>query len=635
MKHFFVLLLFTLSLNYSAISQTTDEEGMKPVIIEAESGAIGSGFDVLQDGDISYVTTNSNFAGSASPEDSSRVITYQVSFQESGTYHLFARLRVGAGGWDDDSFFSGNGFGEKDVSSGSDWVMINGLAGAGYANSTDVVDDLGGLGSNVWKWVNITKNLFTNNPFSVSDDQLTRSFQVANREDGLQFDKFAFGKTNLYYTVEALDKVLAGTDEVEVDSSRFYPGPPLADGSSKFLGNLRGGSESNFSNLWNQLTPENEGKWSSVGNTSDSTRWNWGGLTSLYNYAKSHNIPFKHHCLVWGNQQPTWISALSKEKQLEYITTWIRQNGIRYPDMEMIDVVNEPLVTHNPPDGRNGRANYKEALGGDGVTGWDWVIKSFEMARQYIPNAMLLINDYGIINSNSATTSYLQIINLLIERGLIDGIGVQGHRFEFESASTTTLKNNLDRLAATGLPIYITEFDLGNLNDSGTPNDNQQLQLYKRIFPIIWEHPGVKGVTLWGYIENRMWQSTCYLVRTDGSWRPALTWLAEYIKENPTGIERSVSTLPASVVLNQNYPNPFSSKTTIDFSINEPQNVSLKLYNGMGQLVETLVDGRLETGSYSVDWNAGQNGKDYGNGLYIYQIVAGGKSASRTMLMLK
>ena len=105
-------------------------------------------------------------------------------------------------------------------------------------------------------------------------------------------------------------------------------------------------------------------------------------------------------------------------------------------------------------------ANYKNALGGKGVTGWDWVIKSFELARKYIPNAKLLINDYGIINDNSATTSYIQIINLLKDRGLIDGIGVQGHRFALESANTTTLKNNLDRLAATGLPIYISEFDL-------------------------------------------------------------------------------------------------------------------------------------------------------------------------------
>ena len=211
--------------------------------------------------------------------------------------------------------------------------------------------------------------------------------------------------------------------------------------------------------------------------------------------------------------------------------------------MDMIDVVNEPLIGHNPPDGSGGHANYIKALGGAGATGWDWVIKAFELARQYIPNAKLLINDYGIINSNSATTSYLQIINLLKDRGLIDGIGVQGHRFALESANPNLIKDNLTRLAATGLPIYMSEFDLGNLGNAGTPDDNQQLQLYQKIFPVLWQHPGVAGITIWGYIEGQTWQSTCYLVRSDGTARPALWWLAQYIKDNPVGVDETASSI--------------------------------------------------------------------------------------------
>ena len=126
---------------------------------------------------------------------------------------------------------------------------------------------------------------------------------------------------------------------------------------------------------------------------------------------------FKEHCLIWGQQQPTWISSLDSVQQYNYIETWIRMVGQRYPNADMVDVVNEPLAGHNPPNGGNGRANYIKALGGSGTTGWDWVIKSFELARQYMPNTKLLINDYGIINSNTATTSYLQIINLLNDRG--------------------------------------------------------------------------------------------------------------------------------------------------------------------------------------------------------------------------
>jgi endo-1,4-beta-xylanase len=302
---------------------------------------------------------------------------------------------------------------------------------------------------------------------------------------------------------------------------------PLATGHSKFLGCSDDGSiPAIFDTYWNQITPENSGKWGSVEVSRD--QYNWGTLDQTYNFAKQRGIPFKLHTLIWGGQQPSWISNLSLEEKAEEVEEWIRLVGERYPDIDMVDVVNEPLPSHQPPDGRNGHANYKDALGGNGQTGWDWVIWSFEKARQYLPDAKLLINDYGIINDNNATTSYLKIINLLKDRGLIDGIGVQGHRFELESADTTTLKNNLTKLAATCLPVYISEFDLGNVGNSGTPNDATQLRLYQKIFPVLWKHPGVQGITLWG-CRVGMWQSTCYLIRSDGTERPALEWLRSFL----------------------------------------------------------------------------------------------------------
>jgi len=295
------------------------------------------------------------------------------------------------------------------------------------------------------------------------------------------------------------------------------------------------------------------------------------------------------------------------------------------------------LVTHNPPDGVNGRANYKNALGGNGSTGWDWVINSFKLARKYLPKAKLLINDYGIINDNNSTTTYLTIINLLKERGLIDGIGVQGHRFEFENASTTTLKNNLDRLAVTGLPVYITEMDLGNLNNSGTPDDNQQLQLYQKIFPVLWDHPGVKGITLWGYLEGEMWQSTCYLVLKDGTWRPAMQWISQYIKANvTTEIEKLLNVEASDIRLEQNYPNPFISTTKIIFSITKPQYVILKIYNIQGREVATLVNENLEPGNYSVRWDAKNSlGSTLESGIYYYQLVADRTILNKKMIMLR
>jgi endo-1,4-beta-xylanase len=180
-------------------------------------------------------------------------------------------------------------------------------------------------------------------------------------------------------------------------------------------------------------------------------------------------------------------------------------------------VVNEPL--HAKPSYRNG-------IGGDGSTGWDWVIWSFETARKYT-NAKLLINDYNILYSDSETSNYLTIINILKQRGLIDGIGVQCH--SYESVATSTLRYNLDRLGNTGLPVYVSEWEARG-------DDQTQLRIYQEQFPMYWEHSAVQGITLWGYIQGTMWRNEGYLVTSasGGTERPALQWIRTYLQGTAT-----------------------------------------------------------------------------------------------------
>jgi endo-1,4-beta-xylanase len=606
------------------------ETNRNPVIVEAESGLRGSNFPARQDRNVTYVSVKTNGTG-YSPGDTTRMITYQVAFQDSGSYDFYVRLRVGPNGFDDDSFFYGNGFGAKNANSSVDWVLVNGLGSGGFSDSTAVIEGPGPLGSNVWKWVNLTKNGYQSapgKPFHVGLDNLVKTFQIGGREDGLDIDKFVFGKSNLYFTVGMLDNGLPGSPiKPEADTTgTVWQGPALATGQFKFIGCGWDGSDANFTKYWNQLTPGNAGKFGSVATTANPSQWNWASLDAAYNYAISNHLIFKDHCLIWGKQQPAWItnSGLDSAQQADAIEQWIRLVGERYPEMDMVDVVNEPLAGHNP-------APYRAALGGNGSTGWDWVIWAFQKARDYMPDTKLLLNDYGIINSNSATTSYLQIINLLKDRSLIDDIGVQGHRFELETADTSVMRKNLDRLAATGLPVYISEFDLGNLGNSGTPDDDQQLQLYKKIFPVLWKHPGVKGITFWGYIEGQMWQSSTYLVRYNGTARPALLWLAEYIQDNPTGVNETASVLPSNYELDQNFPNPFNPVTNIRYSIVKPSKVTLKILDMLGREVQILVNAVQAPGQYTVPFNA----RDITSGVYLYQLSANNYMETKKLILVK
>lgn len=282
---------------------------------------------------------------------------------------------------------------------------------------------------------------------------------------------------------------------------------------NRYFGTAPGGP-STYEHLltyFNQLTPENAGKWGSV--AGQRGVMDWSGVDTAYQFARDNQIPFRYHNLVWGEQQPEWLDSLSSAEQLAEVDNWMRQVAQRYPDLELVEVVNEPL--HAPP-------GYIEALGGSGATGWDWVITAFEMAREHFPKAQLTLNDYQILHLPEFTQEYLEIINLLHERNLIDAISVQGHFLE--RADVTLVATNLDSLAATGLPIYVSEFDLNFADDARHAN------VFRDLFSVFWEHPSVVGVTHWGHLEGTVWRPNAYLVRQDGTPRPALEWVICYIE---------------------------------------------------------------------------------------------------------
>lgn len=182
-----------------------------PLTFEAESGVLGADWAVSNSVSpaVTNITITSN-STSNSPVSAARVATYAVTFPAAGTYHLYARLRVGAGGYDDDSLFYAGSFGAKSPALSSDWILVNGLAGVGFSNSTDVVTGGGTLGSGMWKWINLSQ--FTGQQgFTVSAGNLTQTFQIGARENGLDLDKFAFGPAGYSFTVANLDAGGAGT----------------------------------------------------------------------------------------------------------------------------------------------------------------------------------------------------------------------------------------------------------------------------------------------------------------------------------------------------------------------------------------------------------------------------------------
>ncbi len=196
-----IAILFSLLLSVSARAAF--------VSFEAESGTLGSDWAVSNSASPAYITIIGTGAGN-NPTNANRIATYTVTFPVAGTYQLYARHRVGPGGFNDDSLFYGNGFGTKNPTNNADWTLVNGLGGVGFSNNTDVVTGGGTLGSGMWKWINLS--LFAAGPtFAVTTNTLTQTFQIGAREDGLDLDKFVFGTASYTFAVSNLDNGTDGT----------------------------------------------------------------------------------------------------------------------------------------------------------------------------------------------------------------------------------------------------------------------------------------------------------------------------------------------------------------------------------------------------------------------------------------
>lgn len=115
-----------------------------------------------------------------------------------------------------------------------------------------------------------------------------------------------------------------------------------------------------------------------------------------------------------------------------------------------------------------------------------------------------------------------------------------------------------------------------------------------------------------------------------------------------TFVKRIGTEVPGSFALHQNYPNPFNPSTKIKFEIPlikggersttrlvEGLYVVLKIYDILGNEIETLVNDILKPGSYEVEWSAAFGAGNRSSGVYFYRLTAGNYSLTKTMVLLK
>jgi hypothetical protein len=110
-----------------------------------------------------------------------------------------------------------------------------------------------------------------------------------------------------------------------------------------------------------------------------------------------------------------------------------------------------------------------------------------------------------------------------------------------------------------------------------------------------------------------------------------------YLLYDPVaGVTDRDGTLPKSFSVSQNYPNPFNPTTTIEFDVPTKSQVTLTVYNVLGQKVKTLVNQEMAAGTFKTEWDGrGESGAPISSGIYFYKFEAGSYVMTKKMVMLK
>lgn len=112
-------------------------------------------------------------------------------------------------------------------------------------------------------------------------------------------------------------------------------------------------------------------------------------------------------------------------------------------------------------------------------------------------------------------------------------------------------------------------------------------------------------------------------------------WISGWTALSSTGVtnvrESYQDNLPVSFNVSQNYPNPFNPSTKIVYTVAEPSNINLAVYNILGQQVAQLANGFKNVGTYEVTFDA----EELASGLYLYTFEAGNTRITKKMTLLK
>jgi endo-1,4-beta-xylanase len=256
-------------------------------------------------------------------------------------------------------------------------------------------------------------------------------------------------------------------------------------------------SNSTYANLaaaqFDMATPENEMKWDTIEPSRGS--FNFGPGDQIVTFAQSHSDRVRGHNLVWHSQLPGWVSSLPTNQVQAAMENHITSEVTHYKGkIYAWDVVNEPFNE----DGSLRSDPFLTAMG----TGY--IADALRTARAADPAAKLYLNDFNIEATGTKSNAMFNLVQSLKQQGVpIDGVGFESHFILGQVPSS--LQSNMQRFAALGVDVAITELDVRMQLPSDNTKLAQQATDFSNVVKACLAISRCPGITQWNVGDADSW----------------------------------------------------------------------------------------------------------------------------------
>ncbi len=234
----------------------------------------------------------------------------------------------------------------------------------------------------------------------------------------------------------------------------------------------------------------------------------------LVGFAQRHGMRVRGHTLVWHSQVPSWLSCDGKQNDKGFTADEL--NSIMKNHIDNVlghykgkvpewDVCNEVLDDDQSVVLADSTAYKLRAASVWNFAGDDYVERAFRLAHEADPEAMLILNDYGVeFKGQPKAEAFYNLAKHLKDVGApIHGVGLQCH-LDVGRVDINALKATFDRFKAIGLRCIITELDLG-MDDTEANRKQQAIDFY-RIAKVAMEADNSHGMLVWGLTDSMTWR---------------------------------------------------------------------------------------------------------------------------------